>query len=65
MANKQHSHRVSTVVTLVEAWRFQSTVASWFSPRTRLDFTSFLRVFLIMADVSDPKINEGAFVNPS
>jgi hypothetical protein len=48
-----------------KAWRFQSTVAfSGSSRRTRLDFTSFLRFFLAMADVSDLKINEGAFVNP-
>ena len=39
-----------------------STVAlSGLRCRTRLKFSSYLRLFLVMADVSDPKINEGAF----
>ncbi len=50
----------------VQAWRFHSTVAfSGFPRHTGLDITSFFRYFLDMADVSDPKINEGASVNPS
>jgi hypothetical protein len=65
--NKQHSHRVFyRCNTAAKAWRFQSTVAFSgfrFCRRTRLAFTSSLRFFLAMADVSDPKINEGAFVN--
>jgi hypothetical protein len=47
---------------LVERVAALSTVAfSGLRSRTRLNFTSCLRIFLVMADVSDPKINEGAF----
>lgn len=62
---KQHSHRVLTVVTrLRRGGSNQRLLSRVSSRRTRLDFTSFFRFFLAMADVSDLKINEGAFVNP-
>jgi hypothetical protein len=65
--NKQHSHRVLTVVTRLlrrggSNQRLLSLVFAFAVAQGSL-LTSFLRFFLAMADVSDPKINEGAFVN--
>jgi hypothetical protein len=66
MAIKQHSHRVLTVVTRLPRrggsnQRLLSLVFAFAAVQGSilLHFSGF---FLAMADVSDPKINEGAFV---
>ena len=66
--NKQHSHRVFDTVNTAEASRRggsnQRLLSLFFFAVLQgsilLHFSIF---FLAMADVSDPKINEGAFVN--
>jgi hypothetical protein len=57
--NKQHSHRVPVPI---------NGCFLWFSPSYKAPARFYLisTVFsLAMADVSDTKINEGAFVNSS